>query len=133
MISCIDNRKVIICLENLNNDSGLIRLDKQEIKTTVLNDEILYFTYDIGHEIADYGKIIDLDKCMVEDIRNVHIHSNNNKGIDHMPIYKNDVNWNEIMKGLSFLIFNKYKYNIVYEYELEHCNGNTVEEKKLII
>ena len=66
---------------------------------------------------------------MIEDIRNVHIHSNNNKGVDHLPIYKNDIHWNEIIKGLRFLCINNYKYNIVYEYGLEHCNGDTIEEK----
>lgn len=46
-----------------------------------------------------------------------------------MPIYKNDKHWNEIIKGLTFLIINDYKYNIVYEYGLEYCNGETIEEK----
>ena len=129
LINNIDNKKIIVCLENLNNDKDFIRLNKDEIRTTILNDEKLYFTYDIGHEIADYGKITNLDKYIIEDIRNIHIHSNDNKGNDHLPIYKNDVYWNEIIKGLIFLIINNYKYNIVYEYNLERCNGNTIEEK----
>ena len=129
LIKNIDSTKVIICLENLNDARGFIRLDKHDIRETVLNDEKLYFTYDIGHEIADYGKITDLDVYMIDEIRNVHIHSNDNRGNDHMPIYKKDVHWNEIMKGIEFLIINKYKYNIVYEYALENCNGETIEEK----
>ena len=51
------------------------------------------------------------------------------RGVDHMPIYKNDIHWNEIVKGLYFLIINNYKYNIVFEYGLEYCNGDTVKEK----
>ena len=129
LINNIDNSKIIICLENLNSVSGFIRLGKEAIRTTILNDEQLYFTYDIGHEIVDYGKITNLDQYMIEDIRNIHIHSNNNKGYDHMPIYKNDSHWNEIIKSIVFLKVNNYKYNIVYEYALENCSGNTVEEK----
>lgn len=129
LISTIDNSKIIVCLENLNDARGFIRLEKEKIRPMILNDENLYFTYDIGHEIADYGSITNLDKYMIEEIRNVHIHSNNGRGVDHIPIYKNDIHWNEIIKGLVFLITNDYKYNIVFEYGLEYCNGNTLEEK----
>ena len=129
LLSNIDNNKIIVCLENLNDARGFTRLGKEEIRTIILNDENIFFTYDIGHELADYGKITNLDKYMIEDIRNVHIHSHNDKGVDHLPIYKNDIHWNDIIKGLIFLNVNKYKYNIVYEYGLEFCKGNTVEEK----
>lgn len=129
IINNIDNNKIIVCLENLNDARGFVRLGKEEIRTTVLNDERLYFIYDIGHEIADYGRITDLDNYMIEDIRNVHLHSNNSRGVDHMPIYKNDQHWNEIIKALTFLKLNNYNYNIVYEYEINYCSGNNVEEK----
>ena len=129
LIGAIDNRKIIVCLENLNNDRGFIRLEKEKIRPMILNDEKLYFTYDIGHEIADYGAITNLDKYMIEEIRNVHIHSTGDRGVDHMPIYKTDIHWNDIIKGILFLITHDYKYNIVFEYALEYCNGNTVEEK----
>ena len=129
LINNIDSNKIIICLENLNDARGFIRIGKDELRNTVLNDEKIYFTYDIGHEIADFGNITSLDKYMIEDIRNVHIHSNNNKGVDHCPIYKNDLHWNEIIKGLTFLTINNYKYNIVFEYGLEYCYGKTTEEK----
>lgn len=129
LLKNIDHDKVIISLENLNSVRGATRLSKEDIKTTILNDEKLFFTYDIGHDLADYGKIINIDDYLIEDIRNIHIHSNNNKEMDHMPIYENDIHWNEIMKGLTFLIVHKYKYNIVYEYALEYCQGDTVEDK----
>ena len=129
LINRIDNNKIKVCLENLNDAKGFMRLGKEEIRTTILNDEHLHFTYDIGHEIADYGEITNLDKYMIEKIRNVHIHSIDNRGIDHMPIYKSDLHWNEIIKGLIFLNVNKYKYNVVYEYGLEYCKGNTIDEK----
>ena len=94
-----------------------------------LNDERLYFTYDMGHEIADYGGITDLDSYMIEEIRNVHIHTNNGIDNDHIPIYRNDRNWDKIIKSLTFLIVNHYKHNIVYEYGLDFCNGDNVEDK----
>ena len=129
IIKNVDNEKIIICLENLNDKKGFYRTDKDDVKETILNNESLYFTYDIGHEISNHGKITDIDKYLLDDIRNVHIHSINTQGIDHIPIYKNDIHWNEIMKGIEFLINNKYKYNIVYEYGLEFCYGDTVEDK----
>lgn len=129
LLNNINNEKIIISLENLNDIRGYIRLNKEEIKSTILNDEKIFFTYDIGHEITNYGFITNLDEYMISDIRNVHIHSFDNKGVDHMPIYKNDTHWNEIIKGILFLKSNDYKYNIVFEYGLEYCKGNNVEEK----
>ena len=46
-----------------------------------------------------------------------------------MPIYENDPHWNEIIKALVFLINNHYNYNVVYEYALDKCHGETIEEK----
>jgi len=125
----IDTNKVTISLENLNDINKLDRLNKEDITSSVLNDEKLYFTYDIGHEIADFGSITNLNKYMLEDIRNIHIHTISKEGIDHMPIYKNDSHINEIHKAIEYLIVNKYKYNIVFEYGIEYCHGNTLEEK----
>ena len=129
LINNINNNKLIIALENLNDARGYTRLGKEEIETTILNNDNLFFTYDIGHEIANYGKITNVNDYLIEEIRNVHIHSNNNQGNDHWPIYKDDSHWNEIIKGLIYLINNKYQYNIVYEYALEYCRGETTKEK----
>ena len=125
----IDSSKFIFCIENLNDIKDLDRLNKSDIEPLVLNDERIYFTYDMGHEIADYGSITDLDIYMIDEIRNVHIHTNDGINNDHIPIYRNDKNWDKIIKSLTFLIVNHYKYNIVYEYGLDFCSGNTVEEK----
>ena len=129
VINNIDNSKLIICLENLNDAFKIDRLEKESVTPIILNDIDLYFTYDIGHEVVEYGNITNLNKYMLKEIRNVHIHTNDGKGNDHRPIYKHDHNWNKILKGLIFLINNKYQYNIVYEYDLYVCNGNTTEEK----
>lgn len=129
LLKNINSNKIIISIENLNDADNMDRLEKECIRPIILNDEKIFFTYDIGHELADYGNITALDKYMIEDIRNIHIHTNNGKGVDHRPIYKNDIHWNELMKGLIFLINNKYEYNIVYEYDLNACYGNNIEEK----
>ena len=129
VIKNINSNKVIISLENLNDLKDLIRLGKEEIKAIILNNEKLYFTYDIGHEISDYGEITNLNGYMFKEIRNVHLHTISKDGMDHMPIYKNDIHWNKIMKALEFLMINKYEYNIVYEYGLEYCRGDNVIEK----
>ena len=127
-LSKINSNKIIICLENLNDIRGYIRIGKDEIRTTILNGERIYFTYDIGHELYDGGDLTNLDEYMIEDIRNIHIHSND-RVEDHRPIYKNDMYWNELMKVLEFLINKNYKYNIVYEYDLYDCKGNESEDK----
>ena len=129
LISGIDTNKIVICLENLNDSSGKDRLNKEEIKSLVLNDESIYFTYDMGHELADYGDLSHLDEYMLEDIRNIHIHTHDDQGRDHLPIYPGDEYSNNILKGLLYLEVNKYKYNIVYEYDLYECRGETTEEQ----
>lgn len=129
VINAVDNEKIVICLENLNDAPGLDRLEKEYIRDYIVKDKKLYFTYDIGHEIADYGNITSLDNSLIEDIRNAHIHTNNGKGRDHQPIYINDINWNNIIKGIVFLINNNYRYNIVYEYDLYDCKGDNKIDK----
>ena len=131
VIKNIDNNKLVICLENLNDIPNYDRLEKEYIKPIILNDESLYFTYDLGHELIDYGNMTNLNEYMIEEIRNVHIHTNDGKGKDHMPIYENDKYWLNLLKGITYLINNKYQYNIVYEYDLYECKGENLEEKVL--
>ena len=78
---------------------------------------------------ANFGAITNVNNYLVEELRNVHIHSVDNKGTDHWPIYKNDSHWNEIIKGIIYLVNNKYSYNVVYEYGLEYCRGETTKER----
>lgn len=128
LVKNIDTAKIIIGLENLNDSKGLDRLEKEYIRPMIINDEKIYFTYDIGHELFDYGNIINVDKYLMEDIKNIHLHTHHALK-DHQPIYENDKYWNEIIKGLIFLINNKYTGNIVYEYDLYDCIGDTKEDK----
>lgn len=128
LVKNIDNDKIIISVENLNDSKNLDRLEKEYITAMILNDEKLYFTYDIGHELADYGKTTNLNEYLIEEIKNIHLHTHNNRK-DHQPIYENDAYWNDIMKSLVYLINNNYVGNIVYEYDLYDCKGETTVDK----
>lgn len=131
LIQNIDTTKFVLCLENLNDTEGKKRPNKEEIRNIVADNDFLYLTYDIGHELADNGRVTELDAKLAEEIRNVHVHTNDGLGEDHdhMPIYQNDMLWDEIMKGLSLLKNYKYQGNIVYEYALEFCKGENTEER----
>jgi len=126
-ISKLINNNLIICMENLNNREGRIRLHTDDIESTILGNDNIYFTYDIGHELIDTNRIIGVNDNMLEKIRNVHIHSISN-GNDHIPIYKDDIYLDEIVNYLKFLNKN-YKYNMVYEYGIDYCRGNSLDEK----
>lgn len=129
LLNYIDIKKVIICIENLNDYDGINRLEKEYIEPLILNNEKVYFTYDIGHEIYDFGEITNLDKYMIDEIKNVHIHTFDPSKEDHLPIYRNDINWNEIIKAITYLKTINYTGNIVFEYDLNMCIGNSVEER----
>lgn len=127
-----DSNKVIISLENLNDYNDDDRLNKEDITSIILNNEKLYMTYDIGHEIIENGKITDLNPLLIPKLSNIHIHTFNNVysgGYDHKPIYKNDEHWNMILKGITFLKLNKYNGNIVFEYDVYACYGNNLKDK----
>lgn len=128
----IDKNKIQIGLENLNDSGGEDRLDKTDITPIVANDESIFLTYDIGHEIIEYGKITDLNIALIPLISNVHIHTINNHysdGFDHKPIFKNDKYWNEILKSILFLKNNNYDDSVVFEYDLDSCPGNTTLDR----
>lgn len=128
----IDSSKIQITLENLNDDLDDDRLNKEDITPIVCNNEKLFFTYDIGHEIDEYGAITDLNKEMIPLIKNIHLHSkttNYDAGFDHDPIREDDPKWNEILKGILFLKNNHYDGTIVFEYNLYKCIGDTLDDK----
>ncbi len=136
LVSAIDNSKITLSLENLNDIPGEDRLDINDIIPIVANDENIFMTYDIGHEIVEYHEIMKNDEkseYTVPLISNVHIHSTNydfySSGFDHKPIFKGDSNWNDIIKGIIFLKHNNYDKSVVFEYDLYACPGETIEEK----
>lgn len=128
----IDLEHIVIGLENLNNMTFMDRLDKDAIVPIVANDENIFLTYDIGHDLVEYGGITNLNEYLIPLITNVHIHSMNttfSEGYDHKPILRNDPHWLEILKGISFLRTNHYEGPVVYEYDLYACPGDTIEER----
>lgn len=128
----IDNTKIKICLENLNYMYKQDRLHKEDIANIILNNENLFMTYDIGHEIIDNGDIININNYLINEISNIHIHTFDYEydlGYDHKPIFKNDKNWEKILKAITYLKINKYEGNIVFEYALTACEGNDFLEK----
>lgn len=129
IIDNIDNNKLLICLENLNDIFNYDRLKTNDITPIILNEKYLYFTYDLGHALINNDNLTNLNKNMIKKIRNIHIHTNDGMGSDHIPIYSNDKNWQQLLKGLTYLINNKYQYNIVYEYNVDVCHGNSIENK----
>lgn len=132
VIDKIDKNKISISLENLNDYGKEDRLNKGEITPIVVNNEDLFMTYDIGHEIADNGNITDLNEYVVPIVNNVHIHTYNDiyaDGYDHKPIFKNDRNWIRIIKSLIYLKINNYDKSIVFEYDLYYCPGDTTLDR----
>lgn len=129
-----DNNKLTISLENLNSVDGIDRLNKEDIIPIITSNEHLYLTYDIGHEIAEYGNPININECLIPIISNVHIHTTDDKfssTFDHKPIYENNCHLDQIIKTIVFLKTNNYHGNIVFEYDLYQCQGNTVFDKIL--
>ena len=128
----INPEKIRIAVENLNDDGELDRLDKNEMIPIMFNDERLFMTYDIGHEVADYGKITDINPLLIERISNVHIHSRSNfydEGYDHKPIDDQKEEFEQVLKGILFLKNLDYDGPVVFEYDLYQCKGDTIKEQ----
>lgn len=127
----LGNSNFVFCLENLNILDGVKRLKKEQLHQILKENEKIYLTYDMGHELVDLGYINynDSSEELIEKIRNVHIHECGKDGHDHLPIYKESQNFETIVQGICFLISQGYQYNLVYEYDLYLCKGSNIEEK----
>jgi sugar phosphate isomerase/epimerase len=133
LLDHIDTNKIRLSIENLNDSVGKMRLDKHEMLPLMMNDERLYMTYDIGHDIADYGKITDLDEELVKRLSNIHLHEasmyHDEIGYDHRPINDEGENFERVLKGILYLKHIKYDGPVTFEYDLFYCDGNTIEER----
>lgn len=120
-----ENRyKIKISIENLNS-INTFRLSKDYLKSVLSNNMDLQFTYDIGHETVDYGKITDLDSILIDRLSNVHIHTfdiNN----DHQPIGMND--HKEWVKAIQYLNYLHFDGTLVLEYDF-YTLGNDFKER----
>lgn len=122
-----DNKfNLTLSIENLNSRANTVRLSKKLLLPILSNNEDLYFTYNIGNELRDYGKITDIDKLFMNRINNVHIYTFDYKEI-HKPIVKNDEHINSFIKALSFLKQNNYKGNLVLDYNFSLLGSNADE------
>lgn len=135
ILNLVDHSKVIISLENLNDIPGDDRLNIIDILPIIANNENLFLTYDIGHEVVDYNDVTAVNPELIPFVSNVHIHSTSYDeyigGFDHKPIFKGDEKWNTIIKSILYLKHNGYDKSIVFEYDLLICPGDTLEEKLL--
>ncbi len=112
-----DNKfNLTISIENLSSRANTVRLSKKLLLPVLSNNEDLNFTYNIGNELRDYGKITDVDKLFMDRLNNVHIYSFDYKKI-HKSIIKSDVHMTDFIKALSFLKQNNYKGNLVLDYD----------------
>lgn len=118
--------KINLSIENLNS-INTFRLSKDYLKSILSNNMDLQFTYDIGHETVEYGKITDLDSILIERLSNVHIHTFD-KNIDHQPIGMND--HKEWVKAIQYLNYLHFDGTLVLEYDF-YTLGNDFEERMM--
>lgn len=112
-----DNQfKLTVSIENLSSRANTVRLSKKLLLPILSNNEDLYFTYNIGNEIRDYGKITDVDHLFLNRLNSVHIYSYDYKNI-HKPIVKNDEHIESFVKAMSFLKQSGFKGNLVLDYD----------------
>ncbi len=123
-----DNKlNLTLSVENLSSRANTVRLSKKLLLPILSNNEDLYFTYNIGNELRDYGKITDVDKLFIYRMNNAHIYSFDYKEI-HKPITKNDEHMPNMVKALSFLKQCNFKGNLVLDYDFSLL-GETNEER----
>lgn len=123
-----DNRfNLTLSIENLSSRANTVRLSKKLLLPILSNNEDLYFTYNIGNELRDYGKITDVDKLFIERLNSVHIYAFDYKEI-HKPIMKNDENMPNFVKALSYLKQSNFKGSLVLDYDFS-LMGETKEER----
>lgn len=125
----INQFNLMLSIENLNaRDNN--RLNKEQIIKILANNNDLMFTYDIGHEILNYGNIIDLNEILISKLVNVHLHTFMYDD-DHKSLYSKDPNKSKWVKAILYLKSLNYHETIVLEYDLYDMIGEDYEEKLL--
>lgn len=122
-----NNYNISISIENLNSMIDENRLSKGYLKSILANNMELNFTYDLGHEIVEYGEVTNLDTILLERLTNVHIHTFYNID-DHLPIKENDFNKEKWVKAIQYLNYINYDKTIVLEYDV-YTLGESFEER----
>lgn len=118
--------KIKLSIENLNSIT-MPRLSKEYLNSILSNNMDLNFTYDIGHETVEYGKVVDLNSILIERLSNVHIHTFNIKE-DHQPIGMNE--HKEWIKAIQYLNYLHFDGTLVLEYDF-YTLGSNFEERMI--
>ena len=119
--------KINISIENLNTSiPEKIRLSKDYLLPILSNNIDLNFTYDVGHEICEYGNLTDLNPVLLERLTNIHIHTFDPYD-DHRPIIKSNLNWVKAIQYLKFINFNN---TLVLEYNF-YALGDNYDERMI--
>lgn len=117
-----------LSIENLNSIYQLHRLDKSHLAPILEANKDLKFTFDIEHEISNYGKITDLDAVLAERLVNIHI-STFNYIREHQSLNDSDENKQKWIKALVFLKDIGYDNTISMEYDFPTMYGENDDEK----
>ncbi|MBQ7307491.1 MAG: sugar phosphate isomerase/epimerase [Clostridia bacterium] len=111
---------LIISIENLNILNQKRRLVKEDFTSLLKNDDLM-FTYDIGHELIDecnYNtKFLPMNKILKQKIFNIHIHTFKDLQ-DHCPILEDCIYKNYFKNFYENLKKINYDNFIVLEYGL---------------
>ncbi len=117
-----------LSIENLNDIPNQDRLNKNDLVPILEKLPDLRFTYDIGHELIDYGNLTDLNEILKQRLNNVHIHTFHNTH-DHQVMTDDDKHKEEWIKGITYLKVINYSGPLVLEYDLNSFWFDTLEQK----
>lgn len=123
----MNNYNLSVSIENLNSTAKFFRLSKDYLTPILYNNMDLNFTYNVGHELIEYGKTTDLTEILKNRLINVHIHTFLNT-MDHMFINDENINKEKWVKALNYLKLIKYDNTLVLEYSIDYM-GNNLDEK----
>jgi sugar phosphate isomerase/epimerase len=124
----LKNYRITLSVENLNDIINQDRLNKDDLIPILEKLPNLRFTYDIGHELIDYGNITDLNEILKQRLNNVHIHTFHNTH-DHQIMTNDDIHKESWIKGITYLKVINYSGTMVLEYDLNSFWFDTIEEK----
>lgn len=119
---------ITLSLENLNDIENQDRLNKDDIIPILTGFPELKFTFDIGHELIDYGNVTYLSDLQISRLNNVHLHSFS-CGNDHQELTDTDIHKNDRVKAITYLKLINYDGNVVLEYDLYSLRGKDTKEK----
>lgn len=122
-----NNYNLEISIENLNSLINELRPSKDTLTPILANNIDLNFTYDVGHEIIEYGKVTDLNDILLQRITNVHFHTFKNE-FDHQPVTKESLHKDKWIKTVQYLKLIHFKNTFVLEYDFNELGSNYDEK-----